>query len=124
MRPAFLTAVAEGKSSTLARLFGRLHGEEGSFVRRVVFEQFRPVVDRYLEALHEELPQLEWAELVHRFSFVVGAMASTLAAPVRLSFLSKGTVDADDHEASLTYLIAFCVRGLEGPPTLGERSAS
>ncbi len=121
VRPAFLMAVVEGKGPALARLFGRLHGEEGSFVRRVVFEQFRPVVDRYLEALSAELPQLSQAELVHRFSFVIGAMASTLAAPVRLSFLSKGEVDADDHEASLAYLISFCTQGLRGPATTVER---
>jgi AcrR family transcriptional regulator len=97
------------------RLMGRAFSEPSEEVRAMVFEEFRPSIDRYLEAFRTVVPYLEEAERVWRFHFVAGAMAHTIACTHMLERYSGGLCRTSDPEEALAQLVTFLAAGLRAP---------
>jgi AcrR family transcriptional regulator len=118
IRPAVgLVGPGTAHGSLLTRLLGRVHTSQDLHVRALVFEQFDATTRRYLDVLADVLPHLDEAELVTRFHFLIGAMASSLVEPERLVHLSRGNVDPDDVETMVSRLVTFLAAGLSAPAT-------
>jgi AcrR family transcriptional regulator len=107
-------------TALLARLLGRVHNSEEPLVRSLVFEQFEGTTRRYLDVLARVLPHLDHAELVTRFHFLIGAMASSFVDAGRLTHLSRGTVDPTDMDTVVARLVTFLSAGLSAPATRFE----
>jgi AcrR family transcriptional regulator len=94
------------------RLMGRAFSEPSEDVRRMVVEEFRESIDRYLEVFRTILPHLDEAERMWRFHFVAGAMAHTIACTHMLERFSGGRCTASDPEEALRQMVPFLAAGL------------
>ncbi|MES1243063.1 MAG: TetR family transcriptional regulator [Acidobacteriota bacterium] len=97
------------------RLMGRVFSEPSEEVRKMVFEEFRESIDRYLEAFRTILPHLEEAERMWRFHFVAGAMSHTIACTQMLERFSEGRCTASDPGEALRQMVTFLAAGLRAP---------
>ena len=102
-------------AQTLIALLGRVHAETASDLQQAVEEQFADVAKRYLEALAHALPVLDRDELCARFHFVIGTMASSLADPRRLAYLSGRGREAHGLDDIAAQLVAFVSAGMAAP---------
>jgi AcrR family transcriptional regulator len=99
-------------------LLGRLHTEpRADELKRLFFNELREVMQRFIPALQQALPQLEAHEVARNFFFTVGSMAHLMSAGDMLSIASDGLCNADDSEANLQHLIAFSAAGMSASPT-------
>ena len=94
-------------------LLGRLHTEpRADELKRLFFNELREVMQRFIPALQQALPQLEAHEVARNFFFTVGSMAHLMSASDMLSIASDGLCNADDSEANLQHLISFSAAGM------------
>jgi AcrR family transcriptional regulator len=94
------------------RLMGRAFSEPSEEVRRMVIEEFRESIDRFLEAFRTVLPHLDEKERMWRFHFVAGAMAHTIACTQMLERYSGGSCTASDPDEALRQMVPFLAAGL------------
>lgn len=100
-------------------LVGRVHTEPDLEVRRIFYDQFEEVGDRFLRALGRLLPDLPGEELYYRFHFSIAAMAASLVNPEEVRFLSKGRLDPTaDPERFVRRWSTFVAAGLRAAPTV------
>jgi AcrR family transcriptional regulator len=97
------------------RLMGRAFSEPSEEVRRMVIEEFRESIERYLEALRKILPHLDEAERMWRFHFVAGAMSHTVACTHMLERFSGGRCTVSDPDEALRQMVPFLAAGLRAP---------
>jgi AcrR family transcriptional regulator len=97
------------------RLMGRAFSEPSEEVRKMVIEEFRESIERYLDAFRKILPHLEEAERMWRFHFVAGAMTHTIACTQMLERFSGGRCTASDPEEALRQMVPFLAAGLRAP---------
>jgi AcrR family transcriptional regulator len=115
---AFLTPILRSLRESpegvrgFGRLMGRAFSEPSEEVRRMVVEEFRESIDRYLEAFRTIAPHLEEAERMWRFHFMAGAMAHTIACTHMLERFSGGHCTASDPEEALRQMVPFLAAGL------------
>ena len=96
-------------------LLGRTHSEPMPELRRIFFEQFRDLKDRFVAAFHRALPELSEEELYWRLHFLVGAMAQTMGEPDRLQIMSEGLCDPTDVDGTIRRIVPFLAAGLRAP---------
>lgn len=94
------------------RLMGRAFSEPSEEVRRMVVEEFRESIDRYLDVFRKILPHLDEAERMWRFHFVAGAMTHTIACTHMLERFSGGLCTVSDPEEALRQMVPFLAAGL------------
>jgi AcrR family transcriptional regulator len=82
--------------------------------RGMVSETFDPVVEKFMAALSEALPNASRAALHWAYHFAIGTLIQTMASTGRVEKLSKGACSFDDPEEVLSYLVPFIKRGMEG----------
>jgi AcrR family transcriptional regulator len=97
------------------RLMGRAFSEPSEEVRKMVVEEFRESIDRYLDAFRKILPHLDEGERLWRFHFVAGAMTHTIACTHMLERFSGGRCTVSDPEEALQQLVTFLAAGLRAP---------
>ncbi len=120
LAPALLMRVAlEPGGVHCLRLLGRVFSEP-SEIKVQVLGQFRPTMERFLEALALVLPDLPHPELLWRLHFFIGSMAHTCAAGDLIQVMSSGACDADDVEGILRRLTSYAAAGFRAPITEPE----
>lgn len=98
-----------------ARLMGRLYAES-DVMPRLFATRFRPMVDRFVNALGRALPGLPRDELSWRIFFSLGAMAFTLVYGEKVAAYADPDDPADLREISWR-LINFLAAGFRAGKT-------
>ena len=96
-------------------LMGRAFSDPGEGLDEIVMQQFAPLAKIFLPVLRNHLVDLDAEEFFWRVHFMIGAMAYTMAAPHRLTFLSQGLCSMEDPEEAIEQLVNFIVAGLLAP---------
>ncbi|MFH1572043.1 MAG: TetR/AcrR family transcriptional regulator [Gemmatimonadota bacterium] len=94
----------------LARLY---HGGPRE-LKGAVLEEFRPVRERFMQALARNAPHLSEAELAWRVHFAIGALLFTAGGE---SILEHFAADPADPEVTERCLVGFLAAGLRAPGT-------
>jgi AcrR family transcriptional regulator len=103
-------SIAGGKGWKNYSLFIARHANSPEFAQ-VIGEYYDPVAGQYLNELERTFPTVPQIDLYYAFSFMVGAMVSTVAEPGRVEHLSRGQIKADDVEAAFTRMMPFLCGG-------------
>ena len=98
--------------SRACRMFGRVLAEHPPFLRHWLTEHFRPVVQRFGQALSRTQPHVAPDEILWRLHFIVGAMSHTLLHAELLHAVTDGSCDDANREIMLDRLVTFCSAGL------------
>jgi AcrR family transcriptional regulator len=116
-----MLGLAASGSQSMGILFGRMYGEPGDLLRRVMAPQMVEIKARFSRAFSRSLPGLTVEEVFWRMHFIIGALAHTLASRGLLEFMSEGKCSSSDVEVARKQLIQFASAGLRAP-SLSENS--
>jgi AcrR family transcriptional regulator len=98
------------------RLLGRAYADPAPFIRRLLSQQYAPMIARFKAAFARALPHLPKHELSWRLHFVMGALSYTLAGTDVLKLIAAlNPVETDNDELLLRRLAPFLVAGLKAP---------
>lgn len=93
----------------MVKLMGRLYGE--GLMPALIKKHFEPMIQRFLTALRQAVPDLPEEELDWRIHFMIGSMAHTLHGPPEIL-----RVGGDETPARLAErLVAFLSGGFRAP---------
>ncbi|QID16723.1 TetR/AcrR family transcriptional regulator [Nitrogeniibacter mangrovi] len=109
-----MAADTEGGGATFMRLLGRTYTEPNAFVRQFLAEEYAEVVDRFMGALYDALPDVPREEILWRFHFMMGAMSYAIAGTDALR-LFTGDFDDKDPARLAPRLMSFLLGGLRAP---------
>ena len=99
----------------VAQMIGHATSHPDPSLRDLLLSQFDDVVNRFTAALGRCLPQLEPAELLWRFLFMIGSMAHTMAMSNDIKQLSKGVCDPQQVDGLVASMVAFNAAGFRAP---------
>ncbi|TXI74925.1 MAG: TetR/AcrR family transcriptional regulator [Dechloromonas sp.] len=104
---------------TFLRLLGRTLTEPSEFIRTFLAHKYKPVMDRYKEALFRALPEVPKAEIVWRFHFMLGATSYAIAGTDALRLATDWQIEEEDSTDRLDRLVprlmSFLLGGLRAP---------
>ena len=104
---------------TFLRLLGRTLTEPSEFIRTFLAHEYKPVMDRYKEALFRALPVVPKAEIVWRFHFMLGATSYAIAGTDALRLVTDWQIEEEDSTDRLDRLVprlmSFLLGGLRAP---------
>ena len=104
---------------TFLRLLGRTLTEPSEFIRTFLAHEYKPVMDRYKEALFRALPEVPKAEIVWRFHFMLGATSYAIAGTDALRLVTDWQIEEEDSTDRLDRLVprlmSFLLGGLRAP---------
>ena len=112
LAPPFRVAVGH-HGTTFTKLMGRIFTEK-SLVPRVK-HHMGEMINRFIQAFQNAVPDLPRDEVFWRLQFIGGAMAITLLRGKDLEAVSDGACDTSDVEATLQRLIDFAAAGFRAP---------
>ena len=101
-----------------ARLMGRAWSEPSEEVRKIILEEIRETIDRFMAAFRTVLPHLSEGELMWRFHFLGGAMGHTVSCSYVLERYSGGTCHTSDPDEALDQLVTFLAAGMRATSRL------
>lgn len=104
----------------VAQMIGHATSRPDPALRELLLNQFDEVVNRFTAALGRALPELEPAELLWRFLFMIGSMAHTMAMSSDIQHLSKGVCDPREVDGLIASMVAFNAAGFRSPVRVGE----
>lgn len=110
--PFIERSAAGGKGWKNYSLFIARHANSPEFAH-VIGEHYDPVARQYLNEFERTLPAMPQMDLYYAFSFMVGAMVSTVAEPGRVEHLSHGQVKSNDVEAVFQRMLPFLAAGFK-----------
>ena len=104
---------------TFLRLLGRTLTEPSEFIRTFLAHEYKPVMERYKEALFRALPEVPKAEIVWRFHFMLGATSYAIAGTDALRLVTDCQIEEEDSTDRLDRLVprlmSFLLGGLRAP---------
>jgi AcrR family transcriptional regulator len=112
LAPAFRVALDQ-RGTSFTKLMGRIFTEK-SLVPRMK-HHMGEMINRFIQAFQNALPELPRDEIFWRLQFIGGAMALTLLRGKDLEAISDGLCDTSDVEATLRRLIDFAAAGFRAP---------
>ena len=105
------------------RLIGRSFTSPNGFIRALLAEEYREVVERYKQAFINALPDVPREEVAWRFQFMLGATAYALAGSdflqVSVQFDSE-ELPGEQSRRLWPRLYSFLVGGMRAPIPLGD----
>lgn len=105
--PAFVSSSGDdGGGAEFTRMRAILSAEGNEDARQIIAEAFDATSSAFIDALAECLPGAPREALVWRSQFLLGALYYSLINPERVTRLSRGTADGNDHEAAIAQLVA------------------
>jgi AcrR family transcriptional regulator len=107
-----LPALLIDKSPEFIKLMGRVHAE--GLMPEIARRNFQPMINRFMSALHQALPDMSMKELAWKTHFALGAMAHALTTRPELD---EGSAP-ESPMAVATRLVAFVSNGFRAPATL------
>jgi len=115
-RPAF-EYFQDSSRIHFLRLLGRTLYETGPFTKKLLENEWMPLVHRFMEGLKITLPDLEEAEIMWRFHFALGSMIFTVSQFEALEAMAcEDCKIRDDFEPAIERLISFTAAGFTQPP--------
>ncbi|WP_321476109.1 TetR/AcrR family transcriptional regulator [uncultured Paludibaculum sp.] len=125
---AFLLPVMEARTSCpemrhWPRLLGRLYTELHGSLMEMFQKEMAPAGQRFTAAIQRAEPGLTPEALAWGLHFGIGALAHFLAAGELLRFISRGTVDPDDHLEALGFLVTYMTGGLRALRSQNKETA-
>lgn len=125
---AFLLPVLEARTECPAmrhwpRLLGRLYTELHGPLMTTFQQEMAPAAQRFTAAIHRAEPTLSQEAMSWGLHFGIGSLAHFLAAGELLKFISRGSVDPDDHLEALDRLVAYMGGGLRALRTQKKETA-
>lgn len=93
-------------------LFVARHANSPEF-SRVIGEHYDPTARQYLTEFERTFPAMPQKDLFYAFSFMVGAMVSTVAQPGRVEHLSRRQIKASDVEQAFKRMLPFLSAGFK-----------
>lgn len=115
--PAFVSSSGDDRGGAeFTRMRAILSAEGNEEARRIIAEAFDATSSAFIDALAECLPGAPREVLVWRSQFLLGALYYTLINPERVTRLSRGTADGDDHGAAIAQLVAATRDSLRNLP--------
>jgi AcrR family transcriptional regulator len=117
-RPFFdLHRSGDAGERAFARILSRSLTEPPGPARRLLAEEYNPLLAGFAQMIRRHAPQLPPAEFMWRFSFVVGAMHHTLATLDQMTALTSGICRSDDYEGALAHFVAHAEAVFPPSPT-------
>jgi AcrR family transcriptional regulator len=105
----------------LMRLIGRAHTDPDEHVQSIFLSLFDGILERFLPVFRRALPEVPEDEVLHRFQFMVGAMAHTLAWVRPFPSLGEENRFTSDPDLLLERLVRFAVAGMKASAEARER---
>lgn len=107
VRPAFLSSDnLAGGGARFTRMRAVLSAEGNPEARQIIAEMFDETSRAFIEAIGECLPGAAREDIVWRSQFLLGALYYALINPERITRLSDGLVDGNDHERAISEVVA------------------
>lgn len=104
---------------TFLKLLGRALTDPSDFIRALMADEYREVIERYKQALFQALPDVPKAEIVWRFHFMLGATSYAIAGTDLLQVVTDCPVESDEEgdqvNRLLPRLMSFLLGGLRAP---------
>lgn len=113
--PFIERSAAGGQGWRNYSLFVARHANSPEF-SAILGEHYDPVARQFLEEFQRVLPGMPKKDLYYGFSFMVGAMVSTVAEPGRLDHLSSGRIRSTDVEEVFKRMLPFLSAGFKALP--------
>jgi AcrR family transcriptional regulator len=110
--PFIERSVSSDDGWTNYSLFVARHANSPEF-SAVIGEHYDPVAALYLAEFRNTLPDMPEKDLYYAFSFMVGAMVSTVAQPGRVESLSRRQIRATDVEEAFKRMVPFLSAGFK-----------
>ncbi|MDE3011680.1 MAG: TetR family transcriptional regulator [Pseudomonadota bacterium] len=105
------------------RLIGRSFTSPNGFIRALLADEYREVVERYKQAFVDALPEVPREEIAWRFQFMLGATAYALAGSDFLQVSAEFEADElPEQQVRRLWprLYSFLVGGMRAPLPQGE----
>jgi AcrR family transcriptional regulator len=99
------------------RLVARVLWESDAETRHLLFDEFRPVIERFAAAFARACPQVPPVEVLWRFHFLVGSLAYAVGQRQTAAHFSAGACAATDAAQLTEYLSTFLTTAWQAPPT-------
>jgi AcrR family transcriptional regulator len=104
--PAFLSSDdLAGGGARFTRMRAVLSAEGNGEARAIIAKAFDKTSRAFIEAIHGCLPGAERADVVWRSQFLLGSLYYTLINPERITRLSDGAADGDDHARAIQEIV-------------------
>lgn len=104
--PAFISSSeGDGGGAEFTRMRAVLSAEGNPDARKIIADAFDETSHAFIEAIADCVPGAAPEGIVWRSQFLLGALYYALINPERVTRLSGGTVDGDDHEAAVTQIV-------------------
>jgi len=114
--PSLSDTDQEGGGARFARLRSIIMAEQHDEAQKMVAEMFNPINLAFIDALGACLPDLSRADIVWRSHFLLGSVFYTLVNPWRVTRLSDGAAQGDDHAEALSQIVRAAVAAFRAPP--------
>jgi AcrR family transcriptional regulator len=106
---------AERGGPVFCRLLGHAMSQPKDQIRALLAEQFREVMQRFVEAVKRIRSDLPEREIPWRLLFIAGAMAHTMAMADEVQRLHGAGDPSSDAEEMIARLVPFLAAGLNSP---------
>ena len=111
----------EGKSLLhVAQMIGHATSRPDSRIKDRLIQQFDTIIERFTAALARQLPELEPAQLLWRFLFLIGSMAHTMAISQDIKRFTRGLCDPHDVEGLIRTMVPYAAAGFRAPVAAGS----
>jgi AcrR family transcriptional regulator len=123
---AFLSPVIElkhdleGEGMVWSRFIGRVLSEPPEVVEPMIGDQFSDVVQRFVGALSQTLPDLHPAEILERLQFAIGMMTHQLTDLHRIAVSNELRFEPPNGADSLRHMVAFLSAAFRAPATRSD----
>lgn len=117
--PAYLSSSEnDGGGAEFTRMRAILSAESNPDAQTIIAEAFDDTSRIFIDAISECVPGVDQEGLIWRSQFLLGALYYALINPDRVTRLSGGQVDGNDHSAAIQHLVEatfHSFRGLTAP---------
>lgn len=114
--PAFHAPATGEEGRYFRQMLGRMSSSANPDVRRILFNTFDDVAERFVDLMSRACPDLPKEELFWRLTCVYGAMMYAQADNGRIRTLAGETFDSTNMDDALKYMIPFLSAGFTLPP--------
>ncbi len=111
VRPG-MESMSERQTPYGRQLLAKISFQTGQLQNRLYLDAYYKTDVKFIEALHQALPDLPKETLYWRFSFILGMLIYTVAGIGRIEFLSEGSYRPLDIERSIKEAVTYTCAGL------------
>ncbi len=110
----------EGESLLhVAQMIGHATSRPDVRIKEMLIHQFDTIIERFTRALSRQLPDVDHAQLLWRFLFMIGAMAHTMAISKDIKEYTQGLCDPNDVDGLIHAMVPFVSAGFRAPVPVG-----